>query len=433
MYYGSPPILTNGLILNLDSLNPQSLPLDPTINLKTFSQDFTSSGANYSFDNITATTSFLAPNQTSTATLFTETTASAVHRLTVTDTSVLGIQQNKYYTLSFSMKSNGRTRGDSFFEFPSGRAGVFYDLSAGTVTQYSLPLLTSSITPEGNGWYRISYTCRETASLIPGFGLTIARFYNESGSGNYLGNSSSGSYFWGVQIEQNLYPTIYTASVGNILGKRTSWTNLTNLSQTSSLLTSSISASIPQFSSLNDKVLNFDGTGSYVDTGLDLRWGTGSSVSLEMWLKNGRSSVSAPFIGTTNFMWQIRQGSSQSPNSNITYVYWDTTGNHTNGPVITVSNFFDGTWKHLVMTWDSGSSTTSIYKNGVLQTAQTSSNAAANRNIADTVKLGGNIYGWAAATDWSGSIANTKIYNRALTQQEILQNYNAQKTRFGLI
>jgi Concanavalin A-like lectin/glucanases superfamily len=428
----SPKIVTNGLVLALDSGNTKSIPLDPTVNLKSFSQDFTSSGANYGFDNITATTSFLAPDRTSTATLFTETTASAVHRLTVTDTSFFGMQQNKYYTLSFSMKSNGRTRGDSFFEFPSGRAGVFYDLSAGTVTQYSLPLLTSSITPEGDGWYRISYTCRETASLTPGFGLTIARFYNEVGNGSYTGNGLSGSYFWGVQVEQNTYQTAYTASVGNVLGKRTSWTNLTNLSQTASLLTGSISASIPQFSSLGSGILNFDGTGSYANTGLDLRWGTGSSVSIEMWLKNGLSSTSGPFIGTTNYMWQIRQGLDQSPSTAITYIYWDNTGNHTNGPVLYINNFFDGGWKHLTMTWDSGSSTTSLYKNGVLQTAQTSSNPAINRSVADTVKLGGNIYGWGTGTNWSGSIANVKIYNRTLTPQEILQNYNATKTRFGL-
>jgi hypothetical protein len=32
----------------------------------------------------------------------------------------------------------------------------------------------------------------------------------------------------------------------------------------------------------------------------------------------------------------------------------------------------------------------------------------------------------------SGSIAVTQIYNRALTQAEITQNYNALKGRFGL-
>jgi hypothetical protein len=33
---------------------------------------------------------------------------------------------------------------------------------------------------------------------------------------------------------------------------------------------------------------------------------------------------------------------------------------------------------------------------------------------------------------WNGAFYSAKIYNRALTAQEVLQNYNATKTRFGL-
>jgi hypothetical protein len=32
----------------------------------------------------------------------------------------------------------------------------------------------------------------------------------------------------------------------------------------------------------------------------------------------------------------------------------------------------------------------------------------------------------------SGSIFTTQIYNRALSSQEVLQNYNAQKSRYNL-
>ena len=39
---------------------------------------------------------------------------------------------------------------------------------------------------------------------------------------------------------------------------------------------------------------------------------------------------------------------------------------------------------------------------------------------------------YAGAYKWNGEIAVAKIYNRALTAQEVLQNYNATKTRFGL-
>jgi hypothetical protein len=39
---------------------------------------------------------------------------------------------------------------------------------------------------------------------------------------------------------------------------------------------------------------------------------------------------------------------------------------------------------------------------------------------------------YANSYKWNGEIAVAKIYNRALTAEEVLQNYNATKTRFGL-
>ena len=37
-----------------------------------------------------------------------------------------------------------------------------------------------------------------------------------------------------------------------------------------------------------------------------------------------------------------------------------------------------------------------------------------------------------ASVEWAGEITGIKIYNKALTQAEVLQNYNDQKDRFGL-
>ena len=39
---------------------------------------------------------------------------------------------------------------------------------------------------------------------------------------------------------------------------------------------------------------------------------------------------------------------------------------------------------------------------------------------------------WNAAYDFKGEIANTQVYNRALSANEVLHNYNALKGRFGL-
>ena len=44
----------------------------------------------------------------------------------------------------------------------------------------------------------------------------------------------------------------------------------------------------------------------------------------------------------------------------------------------------------------------------------------------------GSIGNWKGGNYWAGNISTTTIYNKALTSQEIKQNYNAQKSRFGL-
>lgn len=37
-----------------------------------------------------------------------------------------------------------------------------------------------------------------------------------------------------------------------------------------------------------------------------------------------------------------------------------------------------------------------------------------------------------ASNYWNGQVGLLSIYNRALTDEEVLQNYNATKTRFGI-
>jgi hypothetical protein len=50
-----------------------------------------------------------------------------------------------------------------------------------------------------------------------------------------------------------------------------------------------------------------------------------------------------------------------------------------------------------------------------------------------STSLIGSIGNWSSGNYWAGNLALTQIYNRALSATEVLQNYNATKTRFGLI
>jgi hypothetical protein len=95
----------------------------------------------------------------------------------------------------------------------------------------------------------------------------------------------------------------------------------------------------------------------------------------------------------------------------------------------TASTLPVGTWTHVTGLWDG--SEMQIYFNGVKQTGGTFVN---NASGADAPKSDGtDVYinrKWDANTTASFSYGFARVYDRALTAAEILQNYNATKDRF---
>jgi hypothetical protein len=71
----------------------------------------------------------------------------------------------------------------------------------------------------------------------------------------------------------------------------------------------------------------------------------------------------------------------------------------------------------------------SCYFNGQFISTQTINTTLIESNINDTMGIGDL---GVTATYFSGNYYSCKLYNRALTEQEVVQNYNATKSRFGL-
>ena len=91
-----------------------------------------------------------------------------------------------------------------------------------------------------------------------------------------------------------------------------------------------------------------------------------------------------------------------------------------------VTSLATNQWYHMVGT--NNGSTLSLYINGSLVTSQ-NVNVQSNHNGNGAMYLmsdytGGNPVG--------GKLAVVRIYNTALSQSDITQNFNAQKSRFGL-
>jgi hypothetical protein len=82
------------------------------------------------------------------------------------------------------------------------------------------------------------------------------------------------------------------------------------------------------------------------------------------------------------------------------------------------------TWYNVTVTSDpAGSGTIKVYLNGVLQTTITG-----KTTHADVLNIGRSRYD---ANYWSGYIGSAMVYNNVLSNTDVLNNYNSQKTRFG--
>ena len=84
------------------------------------------------------------------------------------------------------------------------------------------------------------------------------------------------------------------------------------------------------------------------------------------------------------------------------------------------------TWYHVVATMTA--TTSKVYVNGVLEGSATSTYSSGTMDLDIGARNDAVGYGYA----FYGEISTVKVYNRALTATEILQNFNAHKGRYGL-
>ena len=85
------------------------------------------------------------------------------------------------------------------------------------------------------------------------------------------------------------------------------------------------------------------------------------------------------------------------------------------------------TWSHISVSYD-GTSTMRIYVNGVADTTASWSGGCVYNTTSNLVQIGSVIN----SGYFPGSISNLQLYNRALTQQEIQQNFNTYRRRYGI-
>jgi len=143
------------------------------------------------------------------------------------------------------------------------------------------------------------------------------------------------------------------------------------------------------------------------DATLFSKWNTGAGNENEFIITLG-SGVSGPSAGS--FTVQSNDGSGSSS-------------------VAASSNYVIGEWYHIVGTFDNG--IMRYFRNGVLQNQITAGFTTAKTQSTVPFKIGS--FNQNENYFFDGKIAGIRMYSgKSLSVDEVAQNYNAQKTRFGL-
>lgn len=168
------------------------------------------------------------------------------------------------------------------------------------------------------------------------------------------------------------------------------------------------------FGVTNNGYFIFDGTNDYIDFG-NSSTVQQSSGTLSVWARSSNPGSSYRGIIAKQYAYGLFY-----VNGVLTAYDWGASQGRSTG-----INIADGSWKNIVMTYQGGvTNGTIIYINGssVLTTTITISNQSL-----------GNLFGGAEANAGQYSTCNISMfnmYNRILTSQEILQNYNSTKKRY---
>lgn len=183
----------------------------------------------------------------------------------------------------------------------------------------------------------------------------------------------------------------------------------------------------PTFSSENAGVIVFDGTNDYVDLNNRYNFTSVSSFSVQLWVyflnHSDRPTAAADIFGKGHFYantWDIWL-------YNTHQISFETRGNTTG-----ITDNLDSaalainTWHNYAAVYNNTAK--SAYVNGAFIGSSTYPGPGDFNN-------GFNVYMGSRQGDLSrslrGRISTACIYNRALSATEVLQNYNATKSRFG--
>ena len=319
------------------------------------------------------------------------------------------------HTISLFAKYNGYNIGIRPQGIGSGQAFANFDLQNGTIlgsggTSYE----DSSITSFGDGWFRCSLTLNYASNY--GVGIYSVKGTTATELPVFTGDGTSGVYAWGAQVNAGatLNPYVRTGATAQP----------TPVLLPAGLTTGRDITGVNLFENVRKQsALNLDGQSwaeVHDNASLDLT----TAVTLEAWVKCGdelNSVYDHIFVKPTSTTWTSPYGTYVLRLRENDVQWWFESVANAESYSVSLSG-----WNHLVVTKNGTAEI--LYINGVQVDTNTGA-ATMSSTIYDL--LIGTRTQYSTIEMVANQLAQPRIYNRALSAEEIQRNFNAGKNIYS--
>jgi hypothetical protein len=275
--------------------------------------------------------------------------------------------------------------------------------------------ITSNSLKIGNGW-----------SSAYGGNIPIVQIYNRALTATEVLKNYQEQFprFLGENIVTNGLALYLDAGYGTSYPTTgTTWYDVSGYNNNATLVNG------PSFNSGNGGSIVFDGTDDYGFTSATTSLGNSNTVCAFIKLNGLQTNSSGAGLSGGTIYTSTANGVDNylGISGNKLYLFATEIADVNNFGLIGTTSLDTSNSVWYYVTSVINGNTATIYINGVLEATVTQSFIIASWS-------GNGFIGCRTTTTrlLKGSIANISVYSRALTQSEILQNFNAQKSRFGL-
>ena len=428
--FTGPNIVEEGLVLALDAANVKSFKGEPTVNVI--------NGGENRANVVTVPISVGNHASISKSTSLTSYSSDRPNVLRYTSTNNTGYsmlnqqfsiqnQSGTTYTYSFEYKQLAGPSNSLGFTavYPNGYKSPSGETAASSITNTQIDL--------EDGWKRwiLTYTCNNT-------GYNYVRFNIFTGGHLGTGDGDFDFYFDNFMLQEGSERTRFVAGTrGTTVATGGGWKDISGNDNHGEILNGT--------STSNDGsvlgALDFDGTNDYIDLGTQLNNLTVFTVEgvFKTDITGGADTFQVIFgagpLNTSNYT-NISIG-------NLTGSYPDESfhvvlkANTLQFYVRNGANFyFDQKYHHFVVNTEANKN--AVYIDGVEQSLTYSQGSSAvdwgginSLGASNVCAIGRRSYNGGNGY-FNGNIPFIRVYNRSLTEKEILANYNSLKSRFGL-